>query len=257
MSASALISTRAEVIYPEDDGLPMSDNTRQYEYMVTIKGGLDALFHHDPNVFIAGNLLWYPVEGNNKICLAADVMAAFGRPKSHRGSYRQWEENGVAPQVAFEILSPSNRPSEMERKFQFYERYKVEEYYIYDPDTGDLSGFLRQGDRLIEIPVMEGWLSPRLGVRFHLNGNDLELYANGHKLPTYVELDQVMQQQRAEKEQALQEIKQLGKRADQEKQRADQEKQRADQEKQHADEEKQRADKLLAQLKALGVDPDA
>src|SRR5438105_15887978 len=106
------------VVYPEDDGLPMSDNTLQYEYMHTIKGGLDALFADKPDVFVAGNLLWYPVEGDNTTRQAADIMVAFGRPKGYRGSYRQWEEGGIAPQVVFEILSPGNRPSEMVRKFR-------------------------------------------------------------------------------------------------------------------------------------------
>ncbi len=49
MNAPNLLPPPEAVTYPEDDGLPMSDNTRQYEYMVTIKGGLDALFVHDPD----------------------------------------------------------------------------------------------------------------------------------------------------------------------------------------------------------------
>ena len=44
-------------------------------------------------------LLWYAVEGDNKIRQAPDAMVAFGRPKGYRGSYRQWEEGGIAPQV--------------------------------------------------------------------------------------------------------------------------------------------------------------
>ena len=75
-----------------------------------------------------------------------DVMVVFGRPKGNRGSYMQWEEGDIPPQVVFEILSPGNRAGEMERKFQFYERYGVEEYYIYDPDRGDLVGWRRADD---------------------------------------------------------------------------------------------------------------
>jgi len=56
-----------EIIYPESDGQPMSDNTKQYLWMVLIKEALEWLFQSDPNVFVAGNLLWYPVEGRNKI----------------------------------------------------------------------------------------------------------------------------------------------------------------------------------------------
>src|SRR5439155_8780397 len=130
----------------------MADNTTQYEYMVTIKGGLDGLFRDDPNIFVAGNLFWYPVEGHPEIRVAPDVMVVIGRPKGPRGSYRQWEEGGIAPQVVFEIHSPSNRPGEMSRKAMFYNRYGVEEYYLFDPDSGELSGWRRGGTDMVEIP---------------------------------------------------------------------------------------------------------
>jgi Uma2 family endonuclease len=41
---------------------------------------------------------------------------------------KQWKEEGVAPQVVFEIWSPGNRLGEMTRKFNFYQRYGVEEF---------------------------------------------------------------------------------------------------------------------------------
>ena len=65
-------------------------------------------------MFVAGDLLWYPVEGKPSIRTAPDVMVVFGRPKGDRGSYKQWEEDGIAPQVVFEVLSPGNRAGEME-----------------------------------------------------------------------------------------------------------------------------------------------
>src|SRR4051795_2534945 len=114
--------------YPDSDGLPMSDNTLQFQWITTLVGGLEALFRDDPNVFVAGDLLWYPVEGDNVTRSAPDAMVAFGRPKGYRGSYKQWVEGGIAPQVVFEILSPGNRAGRMVRKFRFYERFGVEEY---------------------------------------------------------------------------------------------------------------------------------
>ncbi len=68
-------------------------------------------------------------------------MVVFGRPKGDRGSYRQWEEDNIAPQVVFEVLSPNNTLTEMAAKLEFYDMYSVEEYYLYDPDTGDMSGW--------------------------------------------------------------------------------------------------------------------
>ncbi len=67
----------------------------------------------------------------------------------------------------------------MANKLNFYDRYGVEEYYIYDPDHGTLEGYLRNVERgqLEPIPEMVGWLSPRLGVHFGLEGTDLVMLA--------------------------------------------------------------------------------
>src|SRR5437868_15446826 len=70
-----------------------------------------------------------------------------------------------------------------------YERYGVEEYYVYDPETGELTGFRREGDELREIPEMRGWDSPRLGVHFDLEGTNLRLTGpDGRLFASYQEL---------------------------------------------------------------------
>ena len=114
--------------YRSSDGKPMADNTKQYRWIGAVQGGLATQYVNDPAVLVVGDLLWYPVEGDNKIRVAHDAMVIFGRPKGDRGSYIQYREEGVTPQVTFEILSPSNRAGEMRRKLEFYERYGVEEY---------------------------------------------------------------------------------------------------------------------------------
>ena len=73
--------TQPEVIYPDSDGQPVANNTIQFGWIVEIKQNLDWLFADDPNVFVAGDLFWYPVEGRNKIVNAPDVMLVLGRPK--------------------------------------------------------------------------------------------------------------------------------------------------------------------------------
>jgi Uma2 family endonuclease len=166
MTTSIQFSERPVIEYPESDGLPMADNTLQFRWISTIMWVLDALFLHDPMVFVAGNLLWYPVEGQPTIRIGPDVLVAVGRPRGDRRSYKQWEEGNVAPQVIFEVLSPGNRPGAMGEKFQFYERYGVEEYYIYDPDDGSLDGWKRAGAHLKKIPRTAGFVSPRLSIRF-------------------------------------------------------------------------------------------
>ncbi len=165
-----------EIIYPDCDGQPMSDNTKQFRWIVTIKENLELLFAQDPNVFIAGDLLWYPIEGDNKTRLAPDTMVVFGRPKGDRGSYQQWKEGGIPPQVVFEILSPGNRMGEMNRKLRFYEQYGVEEYYIYDPDRIDFTGWIRNGERLESIDDLSNWTSPRLSIEFQMQPDTLVIY---------------------------------------------------------------------------------
>ena len=215
--------------YPDSDGKPMADNTKQFRWIVTIEGGLDAQYRDDPNVFVAGDLLWYPVEGRPAIRAAPDVMVVFGRPKGDRGSYQQWREGNLAPQVVFEVLSPGNTLPEMLEKLRFYERYGVEEFYIYDPDRGALSGWVGGTGELSAIETVEGWVSPRLGVRFTLVNGELALFhPDGRAFASYVELEQL----RAQAQQA------------------------AEQAQQAAEQAHQRAERLAAQLRALGVEPD-
>jgi Uma2 family endonuclease len=180
-----------EIIYPSSDGQPMADSTIQYQWITTIKGGCDALFKDDQNVFVAGDLLWYPVEGSNTICQAPDVMVVFGIPKGDRPSYLQWKENNIPPQVVFEIRSFSDSQTKMAKKLAFYNRYGVEEYYLYDPDDKELTGWQRIEGLLEVIEPMSGWVSPRLGVRFELTQEGLELYRpNGQRFLSYLELEQ-------------------------------------------------------------------
>ena len=154
--------------YPSRDGTPMSDNMLQFRWITTIQGGLDALFLDDPQVVVAGDCLCYPVEGNNKIRSAPDTMVIFGRPRGDRESYIQHREDGIPVHVVFEVLSPGNRAGAMRRKLAFYEKYGVEEYYVLDPNFSRHKGYLRAGDRLVPIPDLFGWVSPRLGIRFEM-----------------------------------------------------------------------------------------
>lgn len=222
-------STSKGIIYPESDGQPMADNTKQFELIVLIKKNLDLLFASEPNVFVAGDLLWYTVEGDNTARRAPDVMVVFGRPKGDRGSYLQWQEDNIPPQVVFEIISPGNTVKEMIAKYKFYEQYGVEEYYLYDPDKSELSGWLASGDEFTEIPQMTGWVSPRLGIRFELSDGELQIFhPDGQPFLTYLELAQKIEQER-----------------------------------QHAEQERQRAEQAQSQLEALrtllqakGINPD-
>ena len=228
--------TKPKIIYPDSDGEPMADNTQQFELIVWIKENLELLFANEPNVFVAGDLLWYPVEGNNTLRQAPDAMVVFGRPKGYRGSYQQWLEDNISPQVVFEIWSPGNRLSPMAKKLEFYDRYGIEEYYLYKPDLVDLTGWQRRDSRLQVIEQMAGWVSPRLGIRFELPDSGWQIYRpDGQQFLTYLELDG--QRQEAE-------------------QRAEQAEQRAKTAEIQLEQERVRSQALEAKLRELGINPE-
>lgn len=257
MSSVTIPEIRYPIVYPESDGQPMAENTKQFDWIVTIKCGLETLFADDPLVFVAGDLLWYPVEGNPKIRIAPDAMVVFGRPKGDRGSYIQFLEDHIPPQVVFEVLSPGNRPAEMLDKLKFYEQYGVEEYYLYDPDNGRLFGYLRADQRLQEIAVMEGWTSPRLKVRFHLVGTDLELFGpDGRFFVSYLELDRQRRRAEVRADQEAKHADEETLRADGEARRAEEQARRAEEQARRAELAEQRALRLAAKLSALGIDPN-
>jgi Uma2 family endonuclease len=202
--------SKPEIIYPESDGKPMADNTKQFELIVEIKKGLDLLFINNPQVFVAGDLFWYPVEGQSKIVTAPDVMVAMGRPKGDRGSYKQWEEDNIAPQVVFEILSPSNNRAEMSKKLLFFERYGVEEYYLYDPEENVLEVWQRTSDGLYLMDFTDDWTSPRLDIRLDIASGRLQLYnADGTKFYSYIEVNLMLDQERQRADQATQRLTEM------------------------------------------------
>jgi Uma2 family endonuclease len=143
--------------------------------MVLLIENIRNVFAHDPGVFVAGDLLWYPVQGQVDLCLAPDCMVVFGRPRGDRRSYKQWEEGGLPPQVVFEVLSPANTTIEMTDQLRDYERYGVEEVYYYDPETRELRGWLRREGRLTPVAQVEGWESPRLKIRFWPGAGELKI----------------------------------------------------------------------------------
>src|SRR5262249_7590448 len=160
---------------------------------------------------------------------APDVYVAFGRPKGDRGSYKVWEEGGIFPQVVFEVWSPNNRASAMQKKFQFYEKYGVEEYYIVYPEFPmHVDAWHREVGRLVEIDKVEDWISPRLGIRFEVRPDRLAVArADGTRFLSFLELAA----------------------------RATEANQRATEANQRATEERQRAERLAARLRELGHDP--
>jgi Uma2 family endonuclease len=214
------------ICYPMSDGKPIADNTLQFDWILKLFNDLAIQYADTLDVFLASNLIWYPVEGRPKIRTAPDVMVALGRPKGYRSSYLQWLEDGIPPQVVFEIRSPRNRPLQLQRMFEFYQKYGVEEYYFYDPYKFVLKAWRRAGRRLKAVRRVNGLKSPRLSVRFELTDDGLHVF--GSDGLEFVSPEQQSKRAEAEKEQL----------------------------RQSRDLERARYETLLRQLHARGIDPD-
>jgi Uma2 family endonuclease len=237
------------IVYPDSDGKPMADNTKQARWIVVLFDNLQALFAGRDNVFIAADHFWYPVEGEPRIRQAPDVFVVFGRPPGDRGSYKQWEEGDVPVTVAFEVLSPSNTYNEMADKLDFYDTYGVEEYYVYDPDNNRLDAYLRKGTVLRRARSFESFVSPRLGIRFQMTAPEMTVYRpDGGRFLTFTELES----QRVQAEQARQQAEQARQQAQQGQQQAEQGRQQAEERAAQAEAEVERLRRLLEQAGRRG-----
>jgi hypothetical protein len=187
------------------------------------------------------------------VFLSLDVQVAEDWWAHHNRAYFIWEF-GKPPEVVIEIVS-NTRGNELGSKLRDYALAGVSYYVVFDPSRklkGDILRIygLREGEY---VPLLESWL-PGVGLGLRLWECMFEGRADvwlrwcdqeGVLIPTGAE--------RAEQER--QRAEQADQRAEQADQRAEQERQRAEQADQRAEQERQRAEQLLAQLRALGVEP--
>jgi Uma2 family endonuclease len=261
---TVLKNNNRPIIYPTSDGKRMAENTVQFNWLVMIKQGLEKTTKNK-NIFVAGDLLWYPVEGDNKTRLAPDVMVAIGRPKGNRGSYLQWKEDNIPPQIVIEILSPGNRRKEMEKKLAFYEKYGVKEYIIYYPQKNRLTIYERKANQLVPLPMTtQSWTSPLLGFRLEQDAETLSIFQpDGQAFISNLELEE--QKEAAEVraivaehkvELAEQKIEMAEQKVELAKQKAELAEQKVELAEQKAELAEQKAAKLAQKLKELGINPD-
>lgn len=162
-----------DVVYPESDGKPMSENMHQGQIIRMLIHGFDRQYADDPTVLVGGDCFWYPVEGQPSVCVSPDVIVVFDTPKVLQPSIRPWEHGGRVRFVV-EVTSPSNSYIEMRRKREFYERHGVDEYWVFAPDLGGLEVWMRNSDGLDPVIRPErGWQSPLLGVSVRVIDGDL------------------------------------------------------------------------------------
>ena len=171
--------------------------------------------------------------------ISLDVEVADDLWAKHHRSYFTWEF-GKPPEVVVEIVS-NTRGGETDKKFKIYAGIGVWYYVILDPQK------VVQNNMLRTYELSTGKYIPRLDHSLERIGLKTKLWdgvfeGKREQWLRWYDLEDTMLLTGIE-------------RAEQERQRVAQEQQRADQEQQRADQEQQRAERLVAQLRALGVEP--
>jgi hypothetical protein len=201
--------------YPESDGQPMADNTEQFEW---IEDQENLNLFSKPGCLRRRRLLWYRCDRQITGPLAPDAMVASGG-RGRRGCYKQWRKAACAAGRIRVLRRPTASGDARQAPST---TYRVEEYYVYDPERNTLEVWLRQDGSLRPVSHVGGWTSPRLGIRFALLPETMEIYdPAGQPFLTSVELAR-----------------------------------RARQEAARAALEHRRAERLAERLRAMGVDPD-
>jgi Uma2 family endonuclease len=139
-----------EVLYPESDGQPMGESDLHRDEILDLIAALKERFRQQADVYVAGNLFLYHVQGDPRAVVAPDVFLVRGVAKEPRRVYKLWEE-GKAPSFVVEVTSRHTADEDLSRKKACYESLGVEEYFLHDP-LGEaleprLQGFRRTGGR--------------------------------------------------------------------------------------------------------------
>ncbi|HEY9861586.1 MAG TPA: Uma2 family endonuclease [Candidatus Obscuribacterales bacterium] len=218
------------IIYPSSDGEPVAETyVHFYALLVTLEVLRQYLAGRQASV-LANQFLYY-AQGFPKLRVTPDVMVIFDVAPGGRDSYKIWEE-GQVPSVIFELTSEGTCDQDKIFKRTLYEQLGVQEYWLFDPKgewiEGQLQGYRLGGD-LYEL-ITDGRSQP-LQLRLQPEGELLTFYREdtGEKLLAPEELAQALEQSQIQIEA----------------------------ERLKAEQERQRADRLAAQLRALGVDPEA
>ena len=223
MTATLPIEKVTEIFYPSEDGEPLAESYDHVYVILTTLAVLKQYLTGRQATVLADQFLYYS-QGFPNLRVAPDVMVIFEVEPGGRDNYKIWEE-GQIPAVIFEITSPGTKAQDTGFKKTLYEQLGVKEYWLFDPRGEWIKEKLR-GYRLVgeSYELITNSRSKALGLRLEVEGKLIEFYQEdtGEKLLIPEELWS-----------ALEESQEIAQR------------------------ERQRAEVLAAQLRSLGIEPEA
>ncbi len=168
------------VFYPAELDKEMGETAYHFLLISELFHLLRVFLVSQKDSIVAANLMVYYDKGNVKKWLAPDIFVCFGVDNKPRRVFKTWEE-GVFPQVVFEIASDSTFENDLGGKRLKYASLGVEEYYLLDPEReylpSPIMAFRRENGRLISVNIENTRvLSPLLKLEIVDNGKSFRLF---------------------------------------------------------------------------------
>jgi Uma2 family endonuclease len=137
--------TQDELPYEDDENMESERHRLQMNLLIE---SLRLHWSDRQDFFAGGNMFVYfsLEQTQGKTFRGPDFFVALGVEKGReRKSWVVWEE-GKAPDVVIELLSPSTAVTDRTEKKELYQStLRVPEYYWFDPISGELAGFVLRG----------------------------------------------------------------------------------------------------------------
>lgn len=166
------------VVYPEEDGKPMSETEFHGEQLSQLVYKARVLLRDQrDHTHVAGNQLFYWVEGDNTKSFSPDVYVMRGVPqRPPRRIWKLWE--GGSLDFVIELSSPASWRRDIGYKVELYEMLGVYEYVVFDvlseSSMPQLQMWRLQNGVLQPLPG-ETFESEVLGARLVANGWHLDV----------------------------------------------------------------------------------
>ena len=189
--------------YPEEDDIPMAQNTQQGEIITYIKGVLDACLTYIENGFVAADLFihyTHPPQDNAKKgkveSLAPDILLVSGvMSAKKRGSYERKreirkiqkaylaehgkelpEDDIIIRTLVVEVMSDSNYAdkNDLAKRYNFYNLNEVDEYLVVHTQPNMwLEMYSRMEGSLMPLLAEDSFESGLAQVRFTIENDAL------------------------------------------------------------------------------------
>lgn len=168
------------IYYPAELEKEMGETAFHFLQISKLFHLLRGFFASRNDLIIAANMMVYYDKGNIKKWLAPDIFVCFGVDNKLRRTFKTWEE-GVFPQVVFEIASETTFENDLGGKRLNYARLGVEEYYLLDPEReylpSPMMAFRRENGRLLSVNVENSRVfSPMLNLEIVDTGKSFRLF---------------------------------------------------------------------------------